>query len=50
MLTDYFSCYELNNNQPLFDEEKISPKPQDCQIFIKMKVFEYLNNDALQFK
>ena len=31
MLTDYFSCYKLNNKSTPFQEEKNSPKLKDCQ-------------------
>ena len=39
MLTDYFTCYKLNNTFTLLQEVKISPKLNDCQIFIVIKIF-----------
>ena len=43
MLTNYFSCYKLNNNSTPFQEEKNSPKFKDCQIFSVIKVLGYSN-------
>ena len=43
MLTDYFSCYKLNNKSMPFQEEKNSLKIKDCQIFVVIKVLGYSN-------
>ena len=47
MLTDYVSCNKLNNKSThthtLFQEEKNSPKPKNCQIFIVIKILWYSN-------
>ena len=44
MLTDYFSCYKLNNKSTPFQEEKNSQKLKDCKIFSVIKVLVYSNN------
>ena len=41
MLTDYFSCYKLNNKSTPFQEEKISLKFKDCRSFSVIKVLGY---------
>ena len=43
MLTDYFSCYKLDNKSTPFQEEKNSSKFKDCQVFSVIKVLGYSN-------
>ena len=43
MLTDYFSCYKLNNTSTTFHEEKNSPKLKDRHIFNVIKILGYSN-------
>ena len=41
MLTDYFTCYKLNNKSIPFQEEKKLPKLIDSNIFSVIKILWY---------